>query len=59
MAAPRKESLKEEMKNMPDMQPHRMSDIMLRIIAFPIEQKDAVAMVYKVSYAVSVLRGIR
>ncbi len=39
MAAPRKESLKEEMKNMPDMQPHRMSDIMLRIIAFPIEQK--------------------
>ena len=39
MAAPKKESLKEELKTLPDMQPYRMSDIMLRIIAFPIEQK--------------------
>ena len=39
LAAPKKESLKDELKNLNDMQPHRMSDIMLRIIAFPIEQK--------------------
>lgn len=37
LAVPKKESLKDELKNPLGMQPHRMSDIMLRIIAFPIE----------------------
>lgn len=37
--APRKGSLKEDLKNKQDNQPHRMSEVMLRILAFPVEQK--------------------
>ena len=39
LVAPRKGSLKEDLKNMQDNQPHRMSEVMLRILAFPVEQK--------------------
>jgi len=39
LVAPRKGAVKEELKNMVDSQPHRMSEIMLRILAFPVEQK--------------------
>ena len=39
LATPRRGSLKDELKNGQDEHPQRMSDIMLRIMAFPIEQK--------------------
>ncbi|MBQ8957227.1 MAG: hypothetical protein IJ057_01780 [Bacteroidales bacterium] len=39
LVAPRRGSVKEELKNMRDDQPHRMSEVMLRILAFPVEQK--------------------
>ena len=35
----RKGSVKDDLKNATDAQPHRMSEIMLRILAFPVEQK--------------------
>ncbi len=38
-AASKKVSLQKDLKNMPSSEPHRMSEILLSIMAFPIEQK--------------------
>ena len=38
-ATAKKGSLRSELKNMPDAEPRRMSEIMLSIMAFPVEQK--------------------
>lgn len=39
LTATRKGSLKEDLKNVLDAPPHRLSEVMLRVLAFPIEQK--------------------
>ena len=39
LATSRKGTVKEDLKNASDVQPRRMSEIMLRILAFPVEQK--------------------
>ena len=39
LMASRKGSVKEDLRNMSDQQPRRMSEIMLRVLAFPVEQK--------------------
>lgn len=39
LAVSRKGSVKDDLKNTSVTQPHRMSEIMLRILAFPVEQK--------------------
>ena len=42
MAAPRKAAIRDDLKNTQGSQPHRMSEVMLRIIAFPVEQKTPI-----------------
>lgn len=39
MAQPRKATLRDDVKGKADIQPHRLSEVMLRVIAFPVEQK--------------------
>ena len=39
MAQSRKATLRDDMKGNEDMQPHRLSEVMLRVLAFPVEQK--------------------
>lgn len=39
LAVPRRGSVKDDLKNASDAQPHRMSEIVLRVLAFPVEQK--------------------
>lgn len=42
LATPRRGSVKEDLKYGVDMQPHRMSEVIFRILAFPVEQKTPI-----------------
>ena len=39
MAQPKKTSLRDDLKGGAEIQPHRLSEVMLRVLAFPVEQK--------------------
>ena len=39
MAQPKRTSLRDELKGGVEMQPHHLSEVMLRVLSFPIEQK--------------------
>lgn len=41
-AMQRKSSVRDDLKSGSEQQPHRMSEIMLRILAFPVEQKTPI-----------------
>ena len=39
MAQPKKGTLRDDLKGGVNLQPHRLSEVMLRVLAFPVEQK--------------------
>lgn len=39
MAQPPKKTVRDDLKSSVEMQPHRLSEVMLRVLAFPVEQK--------------------
>lgn len=39
LAQPKKNSLKDDLKNGMELPPHRLSEVMLKVLAFPVEQK--------------------